>query len=441
MRGPFFTLLLAVAMPLAAATLPLEESGFTAGPDGKPAGWTTWSARAETAPRCFVDSLISRGRPGALAISGNSNIAEHGGWHRTVAGIEPGAWYRLTAWYRSEGVAHESWQVVSRLDWKNVQGHRAAPPEYAYRARREGAWTRLTMEAPAPGDAPSVELQFYLSNAPHGTVWWDDISLERIAAPPQRRATVASISLRPQSTKSPEKNLDLFVEAIEKLVTSKVDVILLPEAMTMIGTGKSYVDVSEPVPGPTTARLGEVARKHRSYVVGGIFEREGSVVYNTAVLIDREGNLAGRYRKVYLPYNEIEAGLTPGNDYPVFRTDFGTVGMMICYDVFFADPARALATRGAEIILMPIWGGDQALAKARAIENEVYIASSGYDFPTQIMTPDGEILAAAPQYGTAAIASIDLNARLSKPRQGNMRARRMKELRLDVAAPLPGFEN
>jgi predicted amidohydrolase len=49
---------------------------------------------------------------------------------------------------------------------------------------------------------------------------------------------------------------------------------------------------------------------------------------------------------VYLPREEIEAGLTPGSDYPVFRTDFGTVGLMICYDVFFADPARALATKG-----------------------------------------------------------------------------------------------
>lgn len=434
-------LITVLAMPLAAATLPLQESDFIAGPDGKPAGWTTWSARDETAPRCFVDRLNYRGRPGSLAISGNSNIGEHGGWHRSVSGIEPGAWYRLSAWYRSESVGHESWQILARLDWRDTQDRRAGAPEYAYKAHREGSWTRITLEAPAPVTASSVVMQFYLSNAPHGTVWWDDISFERVAAPPQRLVTVAAISLRPQGTGSPMENIDLFVEAIDKLVTSKVDVIVLPEAITMIGTGKSYVDVSEPVPGPITARLGEVARKHHSYVVGGIFEREGPVVYNTAVLMDREGNVAGRYRKVYLPYGEVEAGLTPGNDYPVFRTDFGTIGMMICYDVFFADPARALASRGAEIIFMPIWGGDQTLSKARAIENEVYIASSGYDFPTQIMAPSGRVLAVAPQYGTAAIASIDLNARQSRSRLGDMRGRRMKELRLDVPPPVPGFEN
>jgi predicted amidohydrolase len=438
MKALFFSLL---AMSLAAATPPIEESEFVAGPDGKPAGWTTWSARGETAPRCFVDRLNYRGRPGALAVSGNSNVAEHGGWHRSVGGIEPGAWYRLSAWYRSEGVRHESRQILARLDWRDARDGRAGPPDYAYNARRDGAWTRVTLEAPAPEKASGVVLQFYLSDAPHGTVWWDDILLERIPSPPPRPVTIASINLRPQGTGSPEKSVDCFIETIRAQVTRKTDVILLPEGITVIGTGKSYVDVSEPIPGPTTARLGEVARRHRSYVVAGIFEREGHAVYNTAVLIDREGNVAGRYRKVYLPYVEVEQGLTPGNDYPVFRTDFGTVGMMICYDVFFADPARALTSRGAEIILMPIWGGDRTLAKARAIENKVFIASSGYDFPTQVTDPDGEILATAPKDGAAAIATVDLSRRYWHPRLGNMRGRRTKELRLDIVPPQPGFEN
>jgi predicted amidohydrolase len=354
-------------------------------------------------------------------------------------GIEPGAWYRFSAWYRSEAVPHESRQILARLDWRDAKDGRAAPPDFAYKTRREGAWTHVTLEAPAPDKAASVVLQLYLSNAPQGTVWWDDISLERIPAPPPRPVTIASINLRPQNG-SPEKNVDLFVETATARVTGKTDVILLPEGITVIGTGKSYSDVAEPIPGPTTAKLGVLARKHRSYVVAGIFEREGHVVYNTAVLIDRDGKVAGRYRKVYLPYVEVEQGLTPGNDYPVFRTDFGTIGIMICYDVFFADPARSLASRGAEIILMPIWGGDLTLSKARAIENKIFIASSGYDFPTQIMDPDGEILATARTDGSAAIASIDLSRIYWRPRLGDMRARRMKELRVDIAPPQPGLE-
>ena len=93
---------------------------------------------------------------------------------------------------------------------------------------------------------------------------------------------------------------------------------------------------------------------------------------------------------VYLPREEIEGGLTPGSDYPVFSTDFGKVGMMICWDAQYADPARALALGGAELLLVPIWGGNQTLMKARAIENRVFIAASGYDYPTHILDPDGE---------------------------------------------------
>jgi predicted amidohydrolase len=208
----------------------------------------------------------------------------------------------------------------------------------------------------------------------------------------------------------------------------------------LVGTGKQYVNVSETIPGPTTLRLGEVAKSRRSYIVAGIYEREGPAVYNTAVLIDRDGNVAGKYRKVYVPRGEIEHGLMPGNDYPVFHTDFGTVGLMICYDVMFADPARALATQGAEIILMPIWGGDETLAKARAIENQVYLAASGYDHPTYVMDPNGTILSAARQDGTAAVASIDLNRRFRDKQLGEMHSRRMKELRLDVRQPFPGLE-
>jgi len=157
-------------------------------------------------------------------------------------------------------------------------------------------------------------------------------------------------------------------------------------------------------------------------------------MYNTSVLLDRSGNLVGKYRKVYIPREEIEGGVTPGSDYPVFDTDFGRIGMMICWDIQYTDPARALALAGAELLLIPIAGGNQTLGKARAIENRVFIASSGYSYPTMIVDPDGEIVAAAPQRATAAVATIDLNRRYADKWLGNMRGRFFKELRLDLGA-------
>ncbi|HXY39821.1 MAG TPA: carbon-nitrogen hydrolase family protein, partial [Vicinamibacteria bacterium] len=178
-------------------------------------------------------------------------------------------------------------------------------------------------------------------------------------------------------------------------------------------------------------------RQKHAWVVAGLYEREGTTVYNTAVLIDRDGRLAGRYRKVYLPREEVEGGLTAGKAYPVFTTDFGTVGLMICWDTNFADPARALALAGAEVLLIPIAGGNETLVHARAIENRVFVATSGYDIATEVVDPDGKTLARAVTDGTVAVATIDLARRYTDPWLGDMRARLRKELRTDLATPRP----
>jgi predicted amidohydrolase len=346
--------------------------------------------------------------------------------------VEPGKWYRFTAYYRAEGVAYESQKIVSRLDWEDKDGNRAGQPDYAYRVLPEGDWKRVTLDAPAPPAATGVKLQFYLANCPQGTVYWDDIAFDEIPDPGSRQVTIATINLYPRGTASPEKSVKLFIENIEQSIKQRTDLIVLPEAINVVGTGKGDADVAEPIPGPTTAQLGEVAKRRKTYIVAGVYEREGHTVYNAAVLLDREGTLIGKYRKVYLPREEIEAGMTPGNDYPVFQTDFGRVGMMICWDVQYADPARALAMRGAEIILLPIWGGSVLIEKARAYENHVFLVTSAYDTHTQIIDPNGEVVVESPKLGTPAIATIDLNRRYVDEWLGDMRERFMKEVRLDV---------
>ncbi len=323
--------------------------------------------------------------------------------------------------------------MLSRLDWRKASGKRAGHPDYVHAVTSAEGWKRVSLEAPAPEDAAAVDIQLFLSNAPRGKLWWDEISLSRIDPPGPRLVRVAAVNLRPRNTGGREQSVQRFLDVVEhRVAAGDTDIIVLPEGITVVGTGKKYADVAETIPGPTTAALGKMARRKNAYISAGIYERNGVAIYNTAVLMDREGKLAGKYRKVYLPREEIEGGITPGNDYPVFQTDFGKVGMMICWDIQYADPARALALRGAELILTPIWGGNETLGKARAIENRVFIASSGYDYPTQIMDPDGEILALAKDEGTVAFTTIDLNRRYLEPWLGDMRGRFMKELRLDV---------
>jgi predicted amidohydrolase len=411
-----------------AGQLRWSQSGFSA----EAPGWTKWAARQEIAPRTWIEKQENRGEPGSLGISGASNAATYGGWERRLDGVRPGQWYRLTAHYRTDAVNFENLRVLGRLDWVRDDGKRAGQPDYGWRVTPGVEWKKVTIEAPAPERAVAVKIQLYLQNEPQGTVWWDDLALEEIDAPGPRPVRVASVNFRPSKPRSPEDGVRQFVELCQRQVPDGTDVILLPEGITVVGTGKQYPEVAEPIPGATTHALGELARAKKAYVVAGIYEREGTALYNTAVLLDRQGEVMGSYRKVYLPREEIEGGLTPGTDYPVFRTDFGRVGVMICWDLQYADPARALARLGAELLLVPIWGGNETLGKARAIENRVFIAASGYNYPTYVMDPDGEILSLARENGTLAQAQIDLNRRYTDPWLGDMRGRFMKELRTDV---------
>jgi len=135
------------------------------------------------------------------------------------------------------------------------------------------------------------------------------------------------------------------------------------------------------------------------------------------VLVGPDGRLIGKYRKVCLPHAEIEAGVMPGGDYPVFETKFGKVGLMVCYDGFFPEVARELAKRGAEVIAWPVWGCDPLLARARANENRVFLVSSTYMdaganwMLSAVYGRDGTPLAAARKWGTVVLAEVDLSER------------------------------
>ena len=435
MRFIFFLFSLIVVSSIASAAPPaLRQSGFEPNAKGEPIRWTTWAARPEIAPRTFVahDSSRNRGDAGSLAVAAEGNPAAYGGWEGLVADIQPEKWYRFTACYQAEGLTDESLQIVARLDWSEASGKRAGRPDYAYTVTDEGGWKRVRLEAPAPAEAAAVKIQLFLSHSANGRVWWDDVSLSPIETPSARLVRVASVNLQPRKTGSREISVGRFLDVVESRVPEEADIILLPEGITVVGTGKSYSEVAEPIPGPTTQALAEAARAKKAYLAAGIYERDGQTIYNTAVLLDRQGEVVGKYRKVYLPREEIEGGLTPGDAYPVFTTDFGKVGLMICWDIQYADPARALALAGAELLLTPIWGGNEALGKARAIENHVFVATSGYNYPTLVMDPDGEILAQAEDEGTVALTTIDLNKRYVDPWLGHMRGRFMNELRLDV---------
>jgi predicted amidohydrolase len=185
--------------------------------------------------------------------------------------------------------------------------------------------------------------------------------------------------------------------------------------LTFYGTGLEYVDCAESIPGPSTEYFGKLAKQHDLHIVAGLLERDKHLVYNVSVLIGPDGGIIGKYRKVTLPRGEIEGGITPGSEYPVFETRFGKVGMMICYDGFFPEVARELSNNGAEVIAWPVWGCNPMLGAARACENHVYLVSSTYtDISSNWMVSavfghDGQILSQAKEWPSVAVQELDLN--------------------------------
>jgi predicted amidohydrolase/regulation of enolase protein 1 (concanavalin A-like superfamily) len=205
------------------------------------------------------------------------------------------------------------------------------------------------------------------------------------------------------------------------------------ELLNVIGAPGTYDAKGETIPGPSTDVMSTLARSYGTYVAFGMLEREGRLLYNAAVLLDRNGAIVGKYRKVQLPLAEVSGGITPGSTVPVFQTDFGRVALLICQDAAFPEPAREAAIRGAELLLVPIWGGKPALTAARAVEQSMWVAASGYDYLSEVVDPLGTVLARVPSLNQpdAAVATIDLGRRYREDWSGDWRDVSNKQRRSD----------
>lgn len=140
---------------------------------------------------------------------------------------------------------------------------------------------------------------------------------------------------------------------------------------------------AEAVPGPTTERLAEYAKKYQMVIIVPIYEKEQpGVLYNTAAVIDADGTYLGKYRKNHIPHTNgfwEKFYFKPGNmGYPVFQTKYAKVGVYICYDRHFPDGARCLGLNGAEIVYNPsatVAGLSQYLWQ---LEQPAHAAANGY---------------------------------------------------------------
>ena len=206
-----------------------------------------------------------------------------------------------------------------------------------------------------------------------------------------RTLTVAAVQLN--SGIDREANLTQSIALVERAADLGATYVQLPEYFNYLGPARGYLDAAEPIPGPTTARMGSLAKRRRINLhLGSMLELgSGDHPYNTSVLIGPTGSIVATYRKTHLfdvdvpgavTHRESDA-LARGNELVVARLKRFSIGLSVCFDVRFPELYRALAAAGADVLAVPAafnastgrshW---HVLIRSRAIENHAFVVAA-----------------------------------------------------------------
>ena len=205
--------------------------------------------------------------------------------------------------------------------------------------------------------------------------------------------------IQTRSEGSPEANLKKTISQIKVAAAEGARIISLQELFKtpyfcQTEDVKNF-DLAEAVPGPTTEALSKIAKAQQVVIVASLFEKRGKGVYhNTAAVIDADGKLLGKYRKMHIPDDPAfyeKFYFTPGDlGFKTFETRYAKIGVLICWDQWFPEAARATALNGAEILFYPTaigWKPEEpketdyyhaaweTIQRSHAIANGVYVAS------------------------------------------------------------------
>ncbi|KXB05418.1 hypothetical protein AKJ49_00860 [candidate division MSBL1 archaeon SCGC-AAA382A03] len=185
-----------------------------------------------------------------------------------------------------------------------------------------------------------------------------------------------------------EKNLDDMESKIKNAANKDSKLIVFPECSIsgyVFRNREETENVAEKIPGPSTKKLLKEARKHEIYIVAGLVEKEENNYYNTSFLVGPKGYI-GKYRKIHpwLPVEKKWPVKTGNLGFPVFSTEIGKIGMLICYDIYYPESSRALALKEADIITHLTnefeWTDNfpfsDYLLRTRAMSNHVWIVGA-----------------------------------------------------------------
>ena len=211
-------------------------------------------------------------------------------------------------------------------------------------------------------------------------------------------ASVVNLGLIQTSVSpSPAENLARTVAEVERAAKQGAQIICTQELFRSQyfcqHEDHAHFALAETIPGPSTAALTKLAKRHKVVIIASLFERRAAGLYhNTAVIIDADGSLLGRYRKMHIPDDPLfyeKFYFTPGDlGFKTWTTRYGRIGVLICWDQWYPEAARLTALQGAEILFYPTaigWHpsekaqyGDRQLAAWETIQRSHAVANGCY---------------------------------------------------------------
>ena len=223
-----------------------------------------------------------------------------------------------------------------------------------------------------------------------------------------------------------EDNCQLLSEYLAEAGKRGADLAIAPECWCSVGMPEENRDpavLAEEIPGsgPLYRMFSDQARRFEMHVLGWSYERDNGRIYNTAFILGPDGAFLGKYRKTHpVPIEEtVRAGISPGEELPVFDLPFGRVGIMICFDDKFPEVSRILSVKGARLICFPSMNSPHhawtSRSAVRAMDNGCFIASSLVlgirvsEGEAAIYDPRGMIVASPGQRDGIAVGEIDLH--------------------------------
>lgn len=241
-----------------------------------------------------------------------------------------------------------------------------------------------------------------------------------------------------------EERIRIWEDFIDASALDKPDIILLPEHFLFTGMNYKKSEVAELLPegGAVTKFLSRKAKEYKSYIIACYYRKgeEGRRIYNSAILFDRNGKIAGVYDKTYPTIGEMEEGISPGEGANVFKTDFGLIGATICFDFNFRELFTDYKRKGVKLIcfLSAFRAGFQI--PIVAYENQFFIVSSTPGENSVIVDPLGRKLAESSMYGKIIFSKINLDFKIvhidhNIEKVANLKKKYKEYVKIEVASP------